>query len=569
MNSNNNTVACPLDCYDACEAVYKENRCKPSDEHTPTNGKLCVKFAHLLNEKNIQYPLIENKEIALEKSLSILTEKLKQTDPSKVLYYKGSGNLGVMQNSPKVFFDKYGAVFTKGSLCDEAGAEGLRKGRGSVINPPLENLMNSDVIIVWGRNFCVTSPHMYELVKDKTFITIDPIVTNMAKKSELHIQLSPKTDHELALLLTRFAYMDDMEDEESYNQYASGADWFFDLAKSRPLVSYETTIGVPLNKIVKFIELIKNKKIAIMVGLGVQKYSEGSQIMRAIDSFAAYIGVHNKNHGGLWYLSDSTYGYENQFKINPKKRVDLPTVDFGSYDVVFIQGANPVVSAPNTQKVIDGLKNSFVVFFATTANDTCEYANLIIPSANFLTKSDIRLSYGHEHKAISYAVKALGDNAISEYELANYLLKAFDFGLLKPELEIIEYYKNTIPVLPKIESFEFIEELEIEALYEQKKEDEFYLITSKSKNALNSQFKIDNCAYLNSHSGYNESDEVTLSTSYGKANFTIRLNDDVKKDCILIYAGAKQVNYLTPNKSDEEASSAIYQEVLVKVSPIN
>ena len=565
MSLSNNTVACPLDCYDACEANYIDEHCKPSAEHLVTNGKLCVKFAHLLNEQNIQNALLEKKEITLEESLDTLSKKLKETQSSKVLYYKGSGNLGVMQSAPKVFFDKYGAVFTRGSLCDEAGAQGLNQGRGNVINPPLENLIESDVIITWGRNFSITSPHMYELVKDKTFITIDPIVTDMAKKSELHIQLNPKTDHELALLLTRFAYMDDMEDVESYEQYSSGADWFLDLAKSRPLVSYEATIGVPLNQIVKFVDLIKNKKVAILTGLGVQKYNEGSQIMRTIDSFAAYIGVHNKSAGGLWYLSDSTHGYENQFKINPKKRVDMPSVDFSTYDIVFIQGANPVVSAPNTSRVIEGLKNSFVVYFGTTYNDTCEYADLIIPSANFLTKNDIRLSYGHEYKAISNAVKKIDKNCISEYELANYLLKALDFDILKPEVEIIDYYKNTKPPLTKIESFEFIEELEIETLYEQKEDDEFYLITSKSKNALNSQFKIDNCAYLHPNSGFEDGAEVVLSTSNGEACFTIRHNEDVKKDCVLIYAGAKKVNYLTPHKSDEEAFSAMYQEVLVSI----
>ena len=80
-------------------------------------------------------------------------------------------------------------------------------------------------------------------------------------------------------------------------------------------------------------------------------------------------------------------------------------MDFGSYDLVFIQGSNPVISHPNTQKVIDGLKNLFVVYFGTTSNDTCEYANLIIPSTPFLGKNDVRLSYGHEFKSISNIVK--------------------------------------------------------------------------------------------------------------------------------------------------------------------
>ena len=175
------------------------------------------------------------------------------------------------------------------------------------------------------------------------------------------------------------------------------------------------------------------------------------------------------------------------------------------------------------------------------------------------------MAYGHEHKAISYKVKEAKVHSINEYDFANHFLNTFNHEPLKPESEIFEYYKNTKPTLPKIESFEFIEELEIEALYEKKKEEEFYLITAKQKNSLNSQFKIDNCAYIHPSTKFNDGDEVLLKTAYGKINFTLQHNKDVKKDCILIYAGAKKGNYLTPNISDEEAFSAMYQEVLVSI----
>lgn len=563
---NLNSVACPLDCYDTCEAVYEDGKCKPNKKHPTTGSKLCVNFGHLLNEKVLEHPFFNNKPLELDNALSMLVEKLQSSEAQNVLYYKGSGNLGVMQSAPKAFFASYGATLTRGSLCDGGGGEGLEQGRGKVVNPPIENLLNADVIICWGRNFSVTSSHMYELVKDKTFITIDPIKTDIAKKSALHLQINPKTDDELALLLTRFAYMNDLEDEASFEEYASGADWFFDLAKSRPVVSYEATTGVTLKEVTTFMEMIHNKKVAIMVGLGVQKYYEGATIMRCIDSFAAYIGVHNKEAGGLWYLSDSMYGYEKQFLATPKKRVDIPSVNFADYEVVFIQGANPVISAPNTQRVIEGLKKSFVVYFGTTFNDTCEYADLIIPSTMFLEKEDVRISYGHEYKAVSNKVREKTTQSITEYELAQYLCNAFNLPALKEEQSVLEYYKNTIPERSHvIESFEFVEEADIVHLYEEKEEDEYYLITAKTKKCLNSQFKTDDNVYINSNCGINEGVEVTISSSYGQATFILKHSDDVKENCVLIYAGAKNVNHLTPHKSDESSFSAMFQEVLVTV----
>ena len=399
MNSNN-TIACPLDCFDTCEAVLVDEKIKGNENHPTTKSKLCVNFASLLKEDYLEDAYINKEKTSLDNALEVLVHKLKDTDASKSLYYKGSGNLGVMQSAPKSFFSQYGSTFTQGSLCEGAGEEGLALGRGRCVNPPIQKLIDSDVIICWGRNFSVTSPHMYNLVKDKIFITIDPISTPIAKKSELHLQINPKTDHELALLCTRFAYMEDIEDEEFIEEYGQGADWFFDLAKSRPLVSYEKTTGISLSEITKLFEIIKGKSVSLMLGLGVQKYYEGVNIMRAIDSFAGYIGLHNKDKGGVWYLSDSGYGYESPFISNPKKKVDLPEVDFGLYDLVFIQGANPVVSSPNTQKLIDGLKKSFVIYFGTTLNDTCEYADIIIPSTNFKAKKDVRVSYGHEYLSL-------------------------------------------------------------------------------------------------------------------------------------------------------------------------
>lgn len=564
--SLNNKVACPMDCYDACQAEIIDENIKGSKEHTTTNGKLCVNFANLLKEENLKNAIFEGKQISLKESLSVLVDKLKNTKPEKTLFYKGSGNIGVMQNATKNFFTQYGSTLTKGSLCDRGGGAGIETGRGNVINPPIQKLIDADIIIVWGRNFSVTSSHLYNLVKDKTFVTIDPICTDIAKKSKIHMQINPKTDHELALLFTRFAYMQDLEDSEFIEEFGSGADWFFDIARNRPIVSYETTTGVPLTLVNDFFDLIEGKSVAIMLGLGIQKYFEGAQITRCIDSFAAYMGYHKKEAGGVWYLSDSAFGYKNQFEVKAKnKKVSIPSVDFGSFDLVFIQGSNPIVSAPNTQKIIDGLKKTFVVYFGTTLNETCEYADLIIPSSSFLSKEDIRLSYGHELKSISRAVKSKDENTISEYEMASFLIEEFNLEKLKTQDEIISYYENHKPILKDFDTFEFIEDMEIEPLYKEKKANNFYYITGKNKNSLNSQFAKDDFVYLHSSTNFKNDDDVKISSKYGNANFIVKIDDNIKSNCAFFFTGNKYANYLTPALEDEISNSAMYQEVLVQI----
>ena len=360
--------------------------------------------------------------------------------------------------------------------------------------------------------------------------------------------------------------MQDLEDREFIDEFGNGADWFFDISRNKPVVSYEATTGVSLSLVNDFFSLIENKNVAILVGVGIQKYFEGAQIMRCIDSFAAFMGYHKKEAGGVWYLSDSAFGYKKQFETKgTNKKVSIAKVDFGSYDLVFIQGANPAVSAPNTKKVIEGLEKSFVVYFGTTKNETCEYADLIIPSTSFLSKKDVRLSYGHEFKAISNIVKPKNENSINEYDLSNYLLEQFGLEKLKDEDEILSYYESHKPQKEELETFEFIEELDIEPLYKEKTADNFYFITAKNKNSLNSQFASDDFVYLNSSSNFKDGDSVNISSKYGNANFIVKINDDIKSDCVFFFSGNKKVNYLTPNEEDESSNSTMYQEVLVEI----
>ena len=568
LNLNNqNTIACPLDCFDTCEAVLIDGNIKGNKEHFVTKSKLCINFANLLKENFNEKSFIEKNEVPLNVALEELTKKLKNCEAKKVLYYKGAGNLGSIQSAPKSFFSKYGATLTNGSLCDGAGALGFELGRGKNVNPPLSNLIDSDIIIVWGRNLTVTSPHMYNLIKDKTFITIDPISTPIAKKSKIHFQINPKTDHELALLFTRFAYMEDLEDKNFIENHSKNSDDFFDLSKQRPLLSYEATTGISLSDVSKMFDLIKGKSISILLGIGPQKYYEGANIFRTIDSFAAFIGIHNKSKGGVWYLSDSSYGYEKKFPRNPKYQISLPEVDFSDFDVVFIQGANPVVSAPNTKRVIESLEKSFVVFFGTTLNETSKYANIIIPSTNFKAKKDVRLSYGHEYKAISNIVETPSLKTINEYDLTKYLFDKFAFSDLILEDEAFEYYKTYEKEDESfIDNFEFLDDLDIDNLYEEKKDDNYYLIFRKRVENLNSQFKSDDFLYINSENcPFKEGENIKVSTIYGTSNFIIKYDDDIKYGCIALYAGNKKANYLTTHKSDEQANSAIFQEVLVKL----
>ena len=67
--------------------------------------------------------------------------------------------------------------------------------------------------------------------------------------------------------------------------------------------------------------------------------------------------------------------------------------------------------------------------------------------------------------------------------------------------------------------------------YKEKTSENFYLITAKNKNSLNSQFANDDFVYLHSKTNFNDNDEVLISSKYGSAKFIVKINDDIKDNC--------------------------------------
>ena len=573
-------TTCPLDCFDACSVVYEEGKLKGDTEHPTTQGYLCPNLNVYLNTPRIEKPRYKGEEISMDKALEILKENLQTYHDKPSLYFKGQGNFGKMQDITSLFFKEYGSTFTRGSLCDGAGEAGIIEGRGVSLSLPPEEIAKAEVVVVWGRNIQTSNSHIMPYIKNKIIIVIDPVETQIAKKSDLHLQIKPRSDLFVAVLMARFAYIDMMEDEKFIEERGEEWDYFVDFIRSYPMKKLMRRCGIPAVDIITALLLIQDRRTVFLVGVGVQKYSHGHSVLRMIDSFAAMMGKFGKEGCGVSYLGNSGFGFENPF-VKPNKTVPIPTVDFGSFDSVFIQGSNPANQMPRTTKVIEGLKKSkFVTYFGLYENETSELADLVIPAKNFLEKEDVRFSYGHQYVGAMPKLEEV-EIGISEYDLTAYLHDAFGYQKLEDGLVYIDNivssnakdegdYKvsksyDTLPYHDKFytddEKFIFVDEVDDEGL----RGLGYHLITSKSKHSLNSQFKRATCVHLPESAGFSDGDKVLVSSTYGKCEFEVKVDSALRDDTVLIYSGTHGVNYLTPDKLSEEGESAIYQEVKVEV----
>ncbi len=593
-------TACGLDCYDACSILAEEGehfKIKGDKAHFSGNGALCVLLNKAIFEQaRIEKPRVDGKEVSMDEAMQAVADAFKET---KSLLWRGSGNFAVMQEVSNLFMEKIGGSLTHGSLCDAAGDAGIRMGRGVNRTLPLEQIEKAETVVVWGRNVTVTNAHLMPYLEGKELVVIDPVKTAIAKKADFHLQIEPRTDYYVAIMLARFVFMENTDDTEWMDEFAPEHEDFYDYTREHRIKAILEYIGTDLGQMGRILEHIRDKKTVFLVGTGVQKYSTGSFTLQAIDALAATLGLFGREGCGVHYLGDSKMGFENPFAVS------LPTVPkatskFSDFDTVLIQGGNPAASMPDTSRVKEELEAvDKMIYFGLYENETSQMADIVIPAKNFFEKEDVRLGYGHH--CVEKMNKVLeNDFGISEYDFTRTLFDAFGFEGLKSEETYIEkwleqctmngeqYFSPAKKMLPYEEGFglegddefEFIEDYEDDFINTKRftkvrtskknkvTDEKFWLLSPKSSKSLNTQFFRDDRVQMHPETGYEEGETVRISSEYGAYEFRVALNEDIRPNCVVITNNTIGVNYLTPSILSEEGDNACYQEVKVEIEAV-
>ncbi len=566
-------------------------------EHPAGNGALCTLLNKSIHDASrIEKARIDGKEVGLDEAMEAVYDAFKKESS---LLWRGSGNMGVMQEITNLFMDKIEGTLTKGSLCDGAGDAGIIEGRGVNKTLPLEQIAQADTVVVWGRNVTVTNAHIMPYLEGKKIVVIDPVKTAIAKKADFHLQIQPRTDYYIAMMLARFIFMEDSQDDEWMDEFAPEHEDFYDLTQEHRIKPTLEYCGTDLGKMGRVLNYLHNQKVVFLVGAGVQKYSTGASVMQGIDALAATLGLFGKEGCGVSYFGNSQMGFVNPFDTECN-RVSKVVTDFSAFKTVLVQGGNPAESMPDSTRVqdeLDGVEN--LIYFGLYENETSKRAKIVIPAKNFFEKEDVRLSYGHQY--VEKMNKVMDSEiGISEYDFTKYLFDAFGFAGLESE----EYYINAWLtqckkqgehyISPAYEEtpydegfgedgddeFEFIEDYDDDFINtkrfrkyrktsKNKKIDETYwLLSPKSSKALNTQFKRENEVQLHSDQGYEEGETVRLSSEYGEYDFIVKHNDDIRSDSVVITSNTLGLNTLTPSIVSDEGENACYQEVKVTIERV-
>jgi anaerobic selenocysteine-containing dehydrogenase len=289
-----------------------------------------------------------------------------------------------------------------------------------------------------------------------------------------------------------------------------------------------------------------------------------------------------KSDRGVAFLGSSGYGLNNPFAINHKNKVALFDVNLDDYDVVFVQGANPLVSFVNRNEW-KKLKEKTTIVFGKYYDETAKIATLFLPTKDFYEKKDVRGSYFHEY-VLTNENPMQNNEFISEYELTKFLFETFGFEGLKTEDEYIQYilngkckmenekcygleklneglYRKKIFDLPPYSDGFFTIDKKFNFLTEKFEyiQKPFEIVTAKEIKALNSQFQRDSNIYISAKSKnimlryknneieYNELPDILKWIIDNNLLNKVKYSDDIPENIVFAKGGEIINDFLKAN----------------------
>jgi anaerobic selenocysteine-containing dehydrogenase len=470
-------TACPRNCYSTCSFVVQveNNRIKrilPYDRNLATPEGPCIKGLSYIERagstKRIIHPLIRTadgrfKQASMKEALRIIAEKLGSVRDTygshSILWYKGSGNSGLLNETGYNFWRAFGGVTsTYGNLCWPAGLEAVRLTLGEVKHNVPWDLVNAGAIIIWGKNPAETNIQEMAFIgkareRGAKIIVIDPRRTATADKCDIHFKPVPGTDAALALACAWVLVHENLTDKEFVAKFVKGYDEFAGKSLIPPETA-ENICGIPAEDIVSLARIIGTvKPVTFLPGYGLQRYTNGGQTIRSLLSLAILSGNIGKSGAGFNYANLQSYIYDNPkepLSYYPDAEKDKPfrrsisMITLGNdilntrdpeIKAIWVERGNPLLQVPDSGAVREAFgKSLFTVVVEQFLTDTAEMADIILPAKDIFEQSDIIGSYWSPY--VQFKPKALEPEGevMPESEIYYHLAELMDIKVSNDEI---------------------------------------------------------------------------------------------------------------------------------------
>jgi anaerobic selenocysteine-containing dehydrogenase len=394
---------------------------------------------------------------AIARVAASLRATIDRDGPEGILPYYFAGTMGHVQGwtmGPRLFAH-LGASRLETTICTAAAKAALRSLYGGSVGFEPETIVEAKLIVLWGANLISANLHQWPFVLEARargahVVTIDPLRTDTAARSDEHIAPLPGTDAALALGLMRRVVEVGAVDRVWLQAHTVGwpelearlADWPVERSAA-------AECGLPV-EVVRGLgdRIAATRPTAIRVGLGLQRHYGAGQAIRAICALPLLTGDFRYPGGGALCMTSGHHVIDEDAVVRPP---DMPAPPARSINMsrlaavltdearppitsLVVFNANPAATAPDQTRLHTALRRPdlFTAVLEQRWTDTCDFADVVLPATMQPEHLDLISSYGHHYTTLNLPVVDPPGQALPNTEIFRRIAAAM--GLDHPRL---------------------------------------------------------------------------------------------------------------------------------------
>jgi anaerobic selenocysteine-containing dehydrogenase len=379
---------------------------------------------------------------ALDEIAARLKETIHAHGAESVLRYNYAGTMGLMEGThAHALFRAMGAIELDETICATAGMAAWDATYGGArFGTDPEDIEHAKLILLWGINSLATNSHLTPFMtaarrRGAQIIHIDPYETKTSLYADQHIRIRPGTDAALALCIANTIITTGFLDEAFVTAQARGFTEFAAAAAAWDVNRTSSVTGIPADVIETLaLEYARTTPSFIRTSYGLTRHEGGGNALRALSILPILTGQWQHRGGGAllsasgaFRLNKSRIGAQHLVKrgvrhVNMNQlgtelspaRLERPKL--GSTKIsdmhpaihaMFVYNCNPAVVAPDSSRVIAGMKRDdlLLVVLENAMTESAALADYVLPATTFMEHPDLYTAYGHYY--LNYNAAAL------------------------------------------------------------------------------------------------------------------------------------------------------------------
>ncbi len=293
---------------------------------------------------------------------------------------------------------------------------------------PVPDLENARCIVLWGANPPYAHPNMTQYItaarrKGATLVVVDPRLSAIARRADIHADLRPGTDGALAWGLVHQLLETGAYDRQFVDRHTVGFPQVVEYARAFTPEAVEEETGVPAATVRAIARAMAEAapQVAAYVGNGLEHHENGVNNIRAVALLDALLGALGQKGGTLLKdglpLEDLTLYEEvplghlgplgaDRFPVLYDMRHECHTMtaidailrdDPYPLRAMILTGANPALTHPNSARVLQALESlDLLVVRDLFMTETAALADYVLPAASFLERTELHAHAKHE-----------------------------------------------------------------------------------------------------------------------------------------------------------------------------